>query len=86
MNKYFGVDNEMTSLKTQILIKDNEITTLKMQLKKSGGSIPEMPSDMEDDLDDESERESAKPRAPPSPDKDLADFFAEGGGGSFGNL
>ena len=86
VTKYFGLDNEMLSLHTQLLLKDNEIATLKNQLKKSGGAILEESSDLEDGSPRESAMAVPKRRAPPSPDKELSDFFGGGGGGSFGNM
>ena len=84
VTKYFGVEQEMTSLRAAALLKDNEISKLKDQLKKSGGAIPEE----DEDYDDEDELEknlpgmaakdsntgekrdsvSGRKRGPPSPD------------------
>ena len=55
VTKVMGVEREMVSLRSQILIKDNEISTLKTQLKKSGGSIPEEASDLEESFDSNTE-------------------------------
>jgi len=57
-----------------VLLKNKEIASLKDQLKKTGGSIPEEESELEDeDLYDErhARTESAagkQKRGPPSPD------------------
>ena len=58
VTKVMGVEREMVSLRSQILIKDNEISTLKTQLKKSGGAIPEEASDLEESFDSNTEAQS----------------------------
>ena len=55
VTKVMGVEREMVSLRSQILIKDSEISTLKVQLKKSGGAIPEESSDLEESFDSSTE-------------------------------
>ena len=82
--KYFGVENELVSLRGQILAKDNEISKLKRLMSKTGGAIQEETSDMEEE--DSPKAKPAKVKGPPSPDQDLKDFFGGGGGGSFGNM
>ena len=78
----------MVSLRSQILIKDAEISRLNSAMRKANNAIPEETSDVEDD--ERSPTSAAmKPvakKGPPSPDKDLSDFFGGGGGGSFGNM
>ena len=43
-------------------------------------------SDMEDDYPRVDEKPAKKHKGPPSPDKELSDFFGGGGGGSFGKM
>ena len=77
----------MVSLRSQILIKDAEISRLNSAMRKANNAIPEETSDVENDGSPTSA--AMKPvakKGPPSPDKDLADFFGGGGGGSFGNM
>ena len=77
----------MVSLRSQILIKDAEISRLNSAMRKANNAIPEETSDVEDDGSPTSA--AMKPLAkkgPPSPDKDLSDFFGGGGGGSFGSM
>ena len=70
MAKYFGVENELVSLRSKILIKDNEIAKLNSQLKGSGLAIPEEASDLEDGSPTSSGRFEEK-KGPPSPDQEL---------------
>lgn len=49
--KYFGVENELISLRSKVLLKDNEISKLNIQLRQSGLAIPEEASDLEDGSD-----------------------------------
>ena len=59
--KFFNLEGELTSLRSQLLLKDKEIFNLKDQLKKSGGAIPEE-NESEFEYDEELERQAnAKP-------------------------
>ena len=65
--KYFGVESELVSLRSQILTKDNEINKLKRLMSKSGSAIQEETSDMEEEDSPKAAR-PAKKKGPPSPD------------------
>ena len=64
--KYFGVTEEITSLKSQLLLKDNEISKLKFNSSSGANTSASV---------DNSSSSASKKKRPPSPDKDLMDFF-----------
>ena len=76
----------MVSLRSQILIKDAEISRLNSVLRKANNAITEETSDVEDDSPTSAATKPVAKKGPPSPDKDLSDFFGGGGGGSFGAM
>ena len=52
VNKYFGVENEMVSLRQKVMNKDSEIGRLNKLLTKAGNAIEEEDEDA-DESDDE---------------------------------
>ena len=60
---------EITSLKSQLLLKDNEISKLKFNSSSGANTSVSV---------DNSSSSASKKKRPPSPDKDLMDFFGGG--------
>lgn len=84
MVKYFGVENEMVSLRSSILEKDNQIASLSQQVQDLGGQSPYLKMESQTSLTSSGKAEN-KRRGPPSPDQELTNAFGEKARGSFGS-
>ena len=80
--KYFGVENEMVSLRSSILEKDNQIAALQATVQKLTGSVAA--SAFAGAGFTSSEPLQKQRKRMPSPDKDLADAFGDHRRSSFG--